>query len=68
MKEWTVVKTGFVVFGLVALALFVLVNVGVYAIGGTGWAMVSLGVTGFLFLVYSVVYLIWFLLAMEEFK
>lgn len=68
MKDWTKVKIGFGIFGLVALTIFGLINLGVYVIGGTGWMMVSLGVTGFFLLVYGLVYLIWFLMAREEFK
>lgn len=67
MRDWTKIKIGFGIFGLIALGLFALINLGVYFLGGTGWAMLSLGITGIFLLVYGLIYGLWFLMAKDTF-
>lgn len=68
MKNWTKAKIRFGVDGLISLVIFGLINVGVYSIGGTGWMLVSLGVTAFYGLSYVFVLVVWYFMAREAFK
>lgn len=53
MKDITKVKSAIAGVGLVSLVILTLINYGVYLIGGTGWMLVSLGITGFYAFMFS---------------
>jgi hypothetical protein len=55
MTELGRVRAAFIGVGIVSLVILTLINYGVYLIGGTGWMMVSLGITGF----YAFMFFLW---------
>lgn len=55
MTDLNKMRAAFTAVGIVSLVILTLINYGVYLIGGTGWMMVSLGITGF----YAFMFFLW---------